>query len=55
MSATCVPWCVLRGHTGLSEHGDPIFFALLPLNQNLPRVRTGGRGVGAEGHGFGHC
>ena len=31
--------------TGLSKHGDPVFPHCCPLNQNLARVRTSGRGV----------
>ena len=31
MSATDFPWCVPRGHTGLSGHGDPRVAALLSL------------------------
>ena len=32
MSATCVPWYMLRSNTGLSKIGDPVFrtFALEP-------------------------
>ena len=41
-SATCVPWYVPRGNTGLSQHGDPVFPHFCPLNQNLARVRMGG-------------
>ena len=43
-SATCVGWYVPHGNTGLPEHGDPMFPYFCPLNQNLPCVRTGGRG-----------
>ena len=39
MSATCVPWYVPRGYTGLSRHGDPVFPNFGPLNQNPARVR----------------
>ena len=53
MSATCVPWYVLRSNTGLSTHGDPVFPHFCPLNQNLANVRTGGGGgaTGIEGRG----
>ena len=30
LSATCVPWCLLRGNTGLSRHGDPVFLHFCP-------------------------
>ena len=44
MSATCVPWYVPRGTTGLSKHIDALFPRFCPLNQSLARVRTGGGG-----------
>ena len=44
MSATCVPWYMLRGNTCLSEHSDPVFPHFCPLNQNLDRVRVRGGG-----------
>ena len=42
MSATCVPWYVQRGNTGLSKHSDPVFLHFSPLNQGLAHVGTGG-------------
>ena len=45
ISATCVPWYVPRGSTGLSKHGDPVSPHLCPLNQNLAHGRTVGGGV----------
>ena len=47
MSATCVPWYMLRGTRGLSKHGNPVCPLFCPLNLNLARVRTseGGGGV----------
>ena len=45
MSATCVPWYVPRGNTGLSKHGKPVFPRLCPVNQNLACVRTRGGGA----------
>ena len=50
MSATCVPWYVPHGNTGLSKHGDPVFPHFCPLNQNLVRVRTRG---GSKRHAIG--
>ena len=44
MSATCIRWYMLRGNTGLSRHGDPVFPHFCPLNQNLVRVMTWGGG-----------
>ena len=45
MSATCIPWYMLRGTTGWSKHGEPMFPHFCPMNQNLARVRTWGGGV----------
>ena len=45
MSATCVPWYVARGDTGLSEHGDPVFPHFCPLDQNRGRVALWVRNV----------
>ena len=46
MSATCVPWYMLRSNMGLSKHGDPVFPHFCHLNQTLARVRTSGGGGG---------
>ena len=45
MSATFVPWCVPRGNTDLSKHGDPVFPQFGPLNQNLSGQAGAGGGV----------
>ena len=42
MSATRVPWCVPRGHTGLSEHGDPRVGSL--LEPSVLRYQSNGEG-----------
>ena len=42
VSATCVPWYVPRGNTGLSKLGDPVLPHCCLLNQSLARVRTWG-------------
>ena len=42
MSATRVPWYVPRGHTGLSEHGDPRVAAL--LEPSVLRYQSNGEG-----------
>ena len=52
MSAACVPWYVPRCNMGLSKHGDPVFPHFCPLNQNLARVGTGGRGGGGRSKGL---
>ena len=36
MSATCVPWYVPCGNTGLSKHGDPVFPQLCRLTGRGP-------------------
>ena len=45
MSATCVPWYVPRGNTGLSTHDDPVFPHFCPWDQSLVRVKEGGGGT----------
>ena len=52
MSATCVPWDVPRGHTGVSTHGGPVFSALLPPDpepEPEPVFRTRGGGQQERG------
>ena len=50
MSATRVPWYVLRGNTGVSKHGHPVFPHFCPLNQNLARVSKSVGGGGDFGN-----
>ena len=52
MSATCVPWYVPRGITGLSKHGDPVFPHFCPIEPepglcwDKDRTRQDGGGGG---------
>ena len=42
MSATCVPWYMLSGNTGLSKHGDPVFPPFCPLEPEPGPYKDGG-------------